>query len=92
MIDGGTEYTRRSLNKEQAHPIVVYSDDPHEFIRDYFAWGTYGKAGDEPLHYKLLKDMTDHHIMAILGMRIPSHFREIFNNELSWRRNNAFRI
>jgi hypothetical protein len=34
--------------------------------RDTFEWGTYGKNGDEPLKYIILKDICDEHLDNII--------------------------
>lgn len=67
MLDGGCSgYSRGSINIEKAERIVFTEDDPIEVIREYWSWGSYGKSGKEPLHYILLKDMSNEHIQAIL--------------------------
>ena len=40
--------------------------DEHELIRENFVWGTYGKNGDEPLRFVLLKDITDDHLANLI--------------------------
>lgn len=86
MRDGGTEYIRGSINIVPAEDLCVYSDDPHFIIRDSFSWGSYGKAGKEPLKYILLKDLTINHIQAILDTQHPhSKIKKIFLDELTFR-------
>ena len=34
--------------------------------REYFEWGTYGKNGNEPLRYIILKDIDDEHLDNII--------------------------
>jgi len=86
MLDGGLEYFRHSGNLE---PMCVYTNDSHEKIRDNFEWGSYGKNGEEELHYILLKDLTDEHISAILKTQkhLVEHIRKVFTDELIYRRN-----
>jgi len=88
MLDGGCEYTRRSVNKEPAAYHCITMDDPHHLRREHFAWGTYGKQGNEPLTWKHLKDMDTDHIEAILATCSPPEYLvHLFNDELQWRKN-----
>jgi len=65
MIDGGTDYLRCSVNKVPFERIVFHENSPIEEVREYWSWGSYGKNGDEDLHYILLKDLTNNHIEKI---------------------------
>ena len=87
MIDGGTDYIRRSVNKERATDAFVYTNDPHEVIREAFKWGTYGKYGEQPLEMKLLKSLDTEHIEAILltQKQLKSHITKVFEDELDYR-------
>ena len=87
MIDGGTDYIRRSVNKERATDAFVYTNDPHEVIREAFKWGTYGKYGEQPLEMKLLKSLDTEHIEAILRTQtqLKSHITKVFEDELDYR-------
>ena len=85
MLDGGIGgYIRHTGNME---PLCVYSNDPHEKIRDNFEWTSYGVNGDEPAKLNLLKDLTEDHIRAILSTQsqLVSHIKKIFQDELSYR-------
>ena len=86
-VDGGLEYIRHSGNMEC---MCVYSTDSHEKIRDNFEWTSYGIGGNGPTETRLLKDLTSDHICAILDTqnRLPSHIRQIFQDELLFRRYN----
>jgi hypothetical protein len=88
MVDGGTDYLRRSLNTEPATDVSVYSDDPHEKIREGFKWGSRGKTGAGELVWIFLKDLYAEHINAILDTQtgLAEHIREIFKNELTYRK------
>ena len=70
MLDGGLSYVRSSLNGDEEH-LTVTTSSPHELIREYTLWGTYGKDGNQPLEYKQLKDMDTAHIQAVLD-NVPS--------------------
>lgn len=88
MVDGGMSYCRRSLIGED---MCLYEGDPHEEIREAFSWGSYGVDGTEPLHYIVLKDMEDDHIVNILRTQahISQAIRDVFISEGEWRENNA---
>lgn len=89
FLDGGNAYVRTSKNIEPAHYITIYSDDPHTLVRDYFNWGSYGKDGNEPLHWIPLDEMEDSHIAAILDNCIlQDYVKEIFLNEVEYRKQN----
>lgn len=56
------------------YPGFWYYTEDYDFMKslgfpdsEIFLWGTYGKNGDEPLHYLILKDMKYDHIEAILN-------------------------
>lgn len=89
MVDGGLEYIRRSVNEEPVEELDIYTDDPHEVIREGFTWGSYGRDGNTPLHYIKLKDLTEEHIQAILRTQnqLPDYIRKVFEDELKWRMN-----
>lgn len=88
MIDGGCAYTRCSVNDEPAEYFTVTTDDTHKVKRKWFHWGTYGKNGDQPLKWKPLQDLDTEHIEAILETQshIPEHLRELFKDELEYRK------
>lgn len=83
-LDGGNDYCKiRGENYISAH---CFSNDSHSKIRFNFAWGSYGKNGDEPLHYILLCDMELSHIRAILDtQQLKPEIRQIFINEINYR-------
>ena len=89
VTDGGLSYTRRSVNKEPYEELSVYTDDPHEKIREVFSWGSRGKKGDEPLKYILLKDITDEHLEALIGYTedhsYPDKIKKVFLDEKTYR-------
>lgn len=84
FCDGGLDYVRHSGNVE---PLLVYTSDPHEVIRENFTWGSRGLNGDEPVKYNLLKVLTDDHIRAILSTQthLPEYILNVFRNELDYR-------
>ncbi len=88
MVDGGLDYTRRNVHDEAPYTeLSVYSDSPHDVIREVFKWGTRGKDGKQPLKYVPLKDLTTEHIEAILETQdhIQQYIRNIFLDEMIFR-------
>ena len=86
MNDGGVEYIRRSVNIEPYEDLSLYSDDPFEILRENITWGTYGKNGDEPLHYKSISNMSTPHLNAILSQyKLVEHLKELFEKEILYR-------
>lgn len=93
MNDGGKEYIRRSSNKEPYEDLSIYDTDIIEKIRENFLWGTYGKKGNEPLHYKTLSNMSNSHIKNILIDNMnPKHILAILERELKFRKENNILI
>lgn len=88
FLDGGLDYVRRSVNDVPAKDLCVFLEDGHDEVRGAVEWGTYGKEGNEPLRYILLKDMETDHIKAILdsSQRINEAYRKAFKNELTYRK------
>ena len=88
ILDGGNEYIRCSVNQVPAEDLTLYSDDPHEKIREVFIWKSYGKNFSQPEGvYTLLKDLTDEHLVAILETQthLPGYILEMFKNEIQFR-------
>jgi len=95
MVDGGIEYQRCNVHDDAPHQdACVYSDDPHDVIRDAFHWGTYGKGGDQPLRWAKLSEMTNNHIEAILVTQhhIGPQIRKVFEDEQQYRLDNNINI
>ena len=86
MNDGGVEYLRRSVNVIPWEELSLYSDDPFEILRENITWGTYGRNGNEPLHYKPISKMSTNHINAIFSQyRLADYLKEVFEKEISYR-------
>ena len=88
MVDGGKDYLRRSAGHQVPYEeLSVYSDEDHSVIREVTKWGTRGIAGNEPLRYVALKDMTDSHITACLDTQdqMIRSYRDAMINELKFR-------
>ena len=88
MVDGGLSYIRRSSNKEPYEELSVIDTDPHEKIREWFSWGSYGIKGDQPITHIKLKDMEDAHIENCLNFNHAKHptIKELFETELAFRK------
>jgi len=88
MVDGGLDYTRRNVHADAPYEeLSVYLTDGHDSVREVVKWGTYGKDGNQPLTYILLKDMSTEHIEACLE-NVPSMhptYKESFKEELKLR-------
>jgi hypothetical protein len=88
MVDGGLEYTRRNVHADAPYEeLSVYLTDGHDKVREAIKWGTYGKDGNQPLTYILLKDMNTEHIRACLEYVPKMHpaYKESFKEELKLR-------
>lgn len=85
MIDGGTDYRRGSLNKEKAEDLSLTTDSPHEILRDFLTWGTYGINGDQPRWEIKLKDMDTAHIKSVLQLNIGPARTQVYQEELRRR-------
>ena len=90
MLDGGVNYIRRSINTVPAKGLFLYTDDPHEKVREHVERGTRGKNGDEEMRYVKLKDIDDEWLEAIIDYeetyRPNNTFIEIYKNEVEWRK------
>ena len=88
MVDGGLEYIRRNVHDDAPYEeLSVYTTDGHDRVREVVKWGTYGRDGNQPLTYILLKDMNTEHIHACLE-NVPSMhpaYKKSFKEELKLR-------
>ncbi len=85
-VDGGNSYLKRGGNYIETS---LTSQNSFEEIREGFEWGSYGKNGDEPLHYIKLKDLETGHINAILKTQnLAQELRAVFLEEY-FRRGDA---
>lgn len=89
MVDGGLDYMRCSANGDERF-FVVNDESPHELIREFMEWGTFGKLGNEKFRKVKLKEMTTEHIQACLDTQknMYSSFRRAMENELIFRKTN----
>lgn len=91
FVDGGLLYQRIGYSDNEYTNLCVYSDDPHEKIREYFEWGKrkddVGKMLDKTAYVKL-KDITDDHLLALIIYTKENYAEEIhkvFVDEIEYR-------
>ena len=91
-IGGGIEgYIRRGgdiLNGDWEN-LCLYTDDPHEKIREVFIWKSYGKNFSQSEGvYTLLKDLADDHLGNIVATQthLPEDILEMVRNEQTFRK------
>ena len=86
VCDGGLSYLKRSVNKETYEDLSLYSTDSFEILRENITWGTFGKNGDEELHYKSISNMSSNHIKSILSQyKLADYLKELFEKEMAYR-------
>ena len=87
VVDGGLDYLRRNYNEQDPYEeLSVYSDAPHEILREECEWGSYGKDGDMKLHYIKVADMDAEHLRAVVSMKnVNVEYRCIMIRELEDR-------
>ena len=87
MNDGGIDYIKRSVNIKPYEDLSLYTTDSFEKLRGGLEWATYGKNGDEPLHYKSISNMSTKHIIAVLSnCKVVDYMKELFEKEISHRK------
>jgi hypothetical protein len=87
FTDGGLDYIRRT-GYSDAESLDVFSDDPHELIRQHFTWATFGVKMDGDIKYVKLYNLSTDHIENILRTQtnLRDHVKKIFTEELLWRK------
>lgn len=65
-VDGGNYYQKISFEKNPPIDCSIYSTDDFEEVRKVFLRGTYGKDGNEPLHYIALCEMSEEWIFNVI--------------------------
>ena len=91
IVDGGTDYLRRSVNTTPATFMDVYLSDSFETIRRNFVWKSYGKNGEHIPHgvYISLHAMDTDHIHAILETQHHingTYVEDLMKQELAYRK------
>ena len=83
--DGGTDYLKRSVNKEPFEDLALYTSDSIKKIREIADWGTYGKDGVNAILYQKIKDLSNAHLEAILNDCGEDVYKGIIKRELDYR-------
>ncbi len=83
MVDGGLAYLRRSLNVERARETSLYTDAPHEELRDGVRWGKRNR--DQSVNYVKIRNLSKAHINAILRDGYTGPYIDIMIAELGYR-------
>lgn len=85
-VDGGLDYLRRIGDFASCQDLSLEDSAPHEQIREVVSWGSYGPAGDQPLRYILIKDLSDDHLSKILAYpKVSQRFIAIMQREQEHR-------
>jgi hypothetical protein len=97
VVDGGTQYLRRSVNEVPAEDFTVTMQDKFTLIRYAFVWKSYGKNYEHLPEgiYIALCDMTDDHIEAILNTQVHirgTYVEELMIAELQYRKCGTLRL
>ena len=91
FVDGGLQYSRVGFSDEDYKDLCIYSDQPHEEIREGFEWGrNFDKDMNRlpEVEYIKLKDITDEHlnnIFKLLCNSDGSKLMDVFFHEMQYR-------
>jgi hypothetical protein len=89
MIDGGNDYIRKTVNKEEMKDLCIYSDGSFETDR-FLLWGrNYDKNMKRlpEIQFAPIKDLDTDHIWAIL-LTLPNmnkEYRKVMEEEIIFR-------
>ena len=91
FVDGGLQYQRIGYSDKEYVDLSVYSEEPHEKIREYFEWVRHFDKDmnklPQPETIKL-KDITDDHLMALVEWTndgYPKEIHKVFVDEVEYR-------
>ena len=84
--DGGMDYQITTYGDKAKYKITsVYDDGKLETRLKYLKWGTFGKNGDK-FEFKMLKDLSDNHLCAILNtQKLSDLYRQTIEDLLILR-------
>lgn len=94
FVDGGFDYQRIGYSDHNYVNLSVYSDEPHEKIREHFEWTrNFDKDMNKLLKPEVvkLKDITDDHLNALVKWTkegYPEEINKVFVDEVQYRLNN----
>lgn len=94
MVDGGNEYLRRNVHKDNPYiEMSIYSDAPFEIIRKNYHRGGRGKDGKQRLTWTPMDKMSDIWLKNCIiynneqGLE-NSFANEMYKKELEYRKQN----
>lgn len=94
ILDGGTEYVRKSINVVPATSLCICSNDDFEVIRQYMLRGTFDKDGNR-IWIPLCK-MNNLHLIGVLdyneNLKITSKFDQFIKKEIEYRKDHDINI
>lgn len=91
MVDGGTDYLRRSANGDEVDLSVEVDDNDFDTLRALVTWGTYGPDGNQPLKRVAIANLDTDHIYKILDIpTLSPTYQTLLNQELAHRENTNF--
>lgn len=83
MVDGGTEYLRRTVYEGAPYEeLSIYDDELFEVIREYYERGGRGINGDEPLTWVPLAQMNTEWVEACIVYNEKRGMGEGFANKM----------
>ena len=94
FVDGGLNYQRIGYSDEEFTDLSVYSDDPHETIREAFKWTrNFDKNGKrlQKSEQRLLKELSNDHIESLCYFTVkgyPDFINKVFVDEHNYRIDN----
>lgn len=97
MVDGGSDYLRRNVNRQPYKELTIYADDKYEVIRENYCRGGRGKDGRQPLTWVPMSQMSDEWLKNCiiynekLGMQ-NSFASSMYTKELEYRKQNNISI
>ena len=92
MVDGGSDYARRSANRQSYKELSIMDNGDHELRRKYLHWGVNFTKDMERLSetiWKPIEELTSDHIEAIIDGNFcrGGIYLETFIDELKYRQN-----
>lgn len=83
MVDGGTDYLRRTVHEEAPYEeLSIYEDDPFEVIRENYCRGGRGKDGTQPLTWVPMSQMSDAWLAACIVYNEERGMGDSFANDM----------
>lgn len=98
MVDGGTEYLRRTIHQDAPYiELTIFDDAPFEVIRESLHRGGRGKDGDKPLTFVPISKMSDNWLKNCIKYnkqigQEKSYHSKMYTKELIYRKKNKITI